>query len=132
MTRESELCRTLGLDRKELRAARQSGTYKYGDDYCKVANAICWTDEGRAKLADKIDADPVELKPDDGGRRKATVVPGRVLNPRLIRCAVEGEDGVQVVYVGENRLYRAGMEVYVFYEGNGWKGQKRPKQIDGE
>ena len=132
MTREIDMCLKLGLDRKELRAARLSGTYDYGDDWVKVANAICWTDEGRAKLASKIDADPSALAPTDGDERKAVVVPGRVLNPRLIRCSVEGEDGVQVVYVGENRLYRAGMEIYVFYEGNGWKGHRRPKPIDDD
>lgn len=132
MTRESEICRSLGLDRKELRAARKSGKYDYGDDWCKVANAICWTDAGRAKLAGKIDADPADLTLGDGAEIRAVVLPGRVLNPKLIRCSVEGEAGWQAVYVGHNGLYRAGMDIWIFYEGNGWKAGRRPKLIDDE
>ena len=119
MTREIDMCLKLGLDRKELRAARLSGTYDYGDDWVKIANAICWTDAGRAKLASKIDADPADLEPSDGDLRKAVVVPGRVLNHRLIRCAVDREDGVQIVYVGQNRLYRCGMVIRVRWERDG-------------
>jgi hypothetical protein len=130
MTREIDMCLKLGLDRKELRAARLSGTYDYGDDWCKIANAICWTDEGRAKLARKLDADPADLEPSDGDTRKAVVVPGRVLNHRLIRCAVEGEAGVKNVWVGQNQLYRCGMEVRVFWKHNGWKANKRPEACE--
>ena len=129
MTRETDICRTLGLDRKELRAARQSGQYAYRDDYCKIANALCWTDEGQAKLAGKIDADPADLSPEDGDERSAVVLPGQVLNTRLIRCSVDGESDPQVVYVGSNRLYRPGMDVVVHYEGNGWKGHRHPKRV---
>lgn len=130
MTRESDIAARLGLDRKELRAARQAGRYAYGDDWVKVANAIYWTDEGRAKLAGVIGAEPKELEPVEGDERGAVVLPVRVLNPRLVMCKIEGVPEPQVVYVGDNRLWRPGLEVVVNWRGNGWKGTKRPKAAE--
>ena len=127
LTKESTLCATLGIDRAELRAARQAGVYAYGDDYAKVGNAICWTDAGRAKLAGATEVDVADLAPEDGEERGAVVLPARILNHRLVRCDVEGVEEPQVVNVGDNRLYRAGMEILVERRGNGWRGAKRPK-----
>jgi hypothetical protein len=132
MTRESDIATKLGLDRKELRAARSSGLYAYGDDWLKVANAICWTDAGRAKLAESVGAADADLAPEKGDSRRAVVLPVRVLNPRLVRCQVEGFTKSQVVYVGDNRLYRPGLECYVHFSGNGWKGAKRPSSEAAE
>jgi hypothetical protein len=132
MTRESDIATKLGLDRKELRAARSSGLYAYGDDWLKVANAICWTDVGRAKLAESVGAADADLAPGEGDSRRAVVLPVRVLNPRLVRCQVEGFAESQVVYVGDNRLYRPGLECYVHFSGNGWKGAKRPSSEAAE
>jgi hypothetical protein len=127
MTKESALCATLGIDRKELRTARQNGTYEYGDDYVKLGNAICWTDAGKRKLAGVADVDAADLDVAGGEERNAVVLKGRIFNHRLIRCDVEGEEDVQIVNVGENRLYRPGMEIRVERRGNGWRGTRKPK-----
>lgn len=123
MTRETDLIATLGISRTELRHARQHGGYETPADWLLVGKAICWTESGRKRLEADLG---VESGLSDGEKRVGTVLPGRVLNPRLVRMAVQGEDEPQVVYVGNNRLYRPGMEAQVWYEGNGWKARAKP------
>ena len=123
MTRESDLSALLGLSRLELRNARQHGGYEAGEDFCMVGKAYFWTATGRARLERDLG---VKTGPGEGEERSGTVLPGRVLNPRLVRMLVSGETEPQVVYVGDNRLYRAGTECKVWYEGNGWKARQKP------
>lgn len=127
MTKETTLCATLGIDRKELRTARQDGTYTEGEDFAKVGSSICWTDAGKRKLAMIADVDVADLEPEDGEERNAVVLKRRVFNPRLVKCDVEGIEKEQVVNVGENRLYRPGDQILVERKGNGWRGTRKPK-----
>jgi hypothetical protein len=127
MTKETTLCATLGIDRKELRTARQNGIYEYGEDYAKVGSSICWTDAGKRKLAMIADVDVADLEPEDGEERNAVVLKRRVFNPKLVKCDVEGIEKEQVVNVGDNRLYRPGDQIFVERRGNGWRGTRKPK-----
>ena len=127
LTKETTLCATLGLDRKELRTARQDGTYTEGEDFAKVGSSICWTDAGKRKLAMIAEVDVADLEPEDGEERGAVVLKARIFNHRLIRCDVEGIKEPQIVNVGENRLYRPGDQILVERRGNGWRGTRKPK-----
>jgi hypothetical protein len=127
MTKETTLCATLGIDRKELRTARQNGIYEYGEDYAKVGSSICWTDAGKRKLAGVADVEVTDLEPEDGEERTAVVLRAKIFNHRLIRCDVEGIEEPQIVNVGDNRLYRPGDEILVERRGNGWRGTRKPK-----
>ena len=123
MTRESDLSALLGLSRLELRNARQHGGYEAGVDFCLIGKAYCWTPTGRARLERDIG---VSSGPGDGEVRVGTVLPGKVLNSRLVRMSISGESAPQVVYVGDNLLYLPGTESKVWYEGNGWKARQKP------
>lgn len=125
MTRESEISSSTGLDRRTLRAARRSGIYEEGVHFGKVGSAYCWTDAGREKLSVELGVSAVDL---ESGERRAVVLPGS-LQSRLIRAKIDGFDDPQVVVVGNNRLYRPGMEVLVERTGNGWSGRRRPRRI---
>ena len=76
--------------------------------------------------------DTSDFLPDESAHRGGPVLPARILNPRLVRVDVDGEEEPQIVNVGNNRRYMEGLGVTVWKEGNGWKGYRRPKRPEGE
>ena len=132
MTKESDITATTGLSRNELRQHRQSERYETNVDYHMLGRAMVWTESGLRRLAADLKFDVGELLPDGPIRRGATVVRARILNSRLVRCLIDGEDEPQIVNVGDNRMYKPGLRVSVWHEGNGWKGYRRPRLPEGD
>lgn len=132
MTKESEIAAKTGLTREELRKHRQGGGYEKDADWLMFGRSMVWTESGLRRLAADLSFDTSDFLPDESAHRGGTVLPARILNPRLVRVDVDGEEEPQIVNVGNNRLYKEGLRVTVWKEGNGWKGYRRPKRPEGE
>jgi len=132
MTKEAAIAASTGLSREELRRHRQSGQYEGNVDWLMFGRSMVWTECGLRRLAADLKFDVRELLPDGPVTRGAEVVKARILNTRLVRCLIDGESEPQIVNVGNNRLYKPGLRVTVWKEGNGWKGYRRPRIPEGD
>ena len=129
--KEKELCITLGLSRNQMRELRMQ--YEEGTDWLSVPSKrpknlweVKWTDTGVEKLRDVIGVKEAEvLVPPT--TYKAIVV-SRFQNPRMLQVEMNGAK--HNVLCRDNTKFKAGMPVWLKWDGARWVVSRHPR-FDG-
>jgi hypothetical protein len=129
--KEKELCIVLGLSRTQMRELRLQ--HKEGNDWIVVPSKrpknlweVKWTDEGVDKLKGTIGVKETEvLVPPT--IYKANVI-GRFPNPRILQVEMQGVK--HNVLCRDNKKFRAGMPVWLKWDGTRWVVSRHPR-FDG-
>jgi hypothetical protein len=129
--KEKELCISLGLSRTQIRELRQK--YTEGEDWVVVPSKrpknlweVKWTNAGLAKLKGTVGVqEKEELVPPT--TYKATVT-ARYPNPRILQVEMQGAK--HNVLCRDNTKFRAGMPVWLRWDGARWVVARHPR-FDG-
>jgi hypothetical protein len=126
--KEKELCIVLGLSRTQMRELRSQ--YSEGEDWVVIPSKrpknlweVQWTDAGVEKLRDTIGVKDTEaLIPPT--TYKAIVV-GRFPNPRILQVEMQGNK--HNVLCRDNKKFKAGMPVWLRWDGARWVVARHPR-----
>lgn len=126
--KEKELCIALGLSRTQMRELRQK--YAEGEDYVVIPSKrpknlweVQWTEKGVEKLRDTVGVkEAEELVPPT--TYKATVV-ARFPNPRILQVEMQGAK--HNVLCRDNTKFKAGMTVWLRWDGSRWVVARHPR-----
>lgn len=128
-----------GLSKAALRAYREDPGFLEGKHWFRKPRngpksmwPVVWTDEGVKQLGDVVGFEPEQveaMKEVEQPKQVEAVVRQKYANPRVIRCDLVRDKGVEsvMVFVRDSRNFVPGMKVPLRSDGSRWVAAKHPR-----